>query len=240
MAFEQVGSEVVYEGRIAHRAGREVPPRRRRGGRARGGRAPGAAVMLPLDGERIWLVRQPREVVGEESLLELPAGKLNGGEVLDTAKRELREEIGKSAAELAAPDSFYASPGFTNEEIHAFLATDLSDAPARRRGGGAHRDRLRAARPSRRRDPLLPRQQEPRDPALVPGVRAVTSAARKGHRLRRGARRAGVGARTSTAQASPEWFPGVTVGGGDQRSARQPRDAHTRCASILCLAAAWR
>ena len=54
--------------------------------------------MLPFDGERIWLVRQPREVVGEEGLLELPAGKLNGGEPLETAKRELREEIGKSAA----------------------------------------------------------------------------------------------------------------------------------------------
>jgi ADP-ribose pyrophosphatase len=74
-------------------------------------------------------VRQPREVVGEESLLELPAGKLNGGEVLDTAKRELREEIGKSAAQWQHLTSFYASPGFTNEEIHAFLATDLSDAP---------------------------------------------------------------------------------------------------------------
>jgi ADP-ribose pyrophosphatase len=90
---------------------------------------PGAAVMLPLDGDRIWFVRQPREVVGEESLLELPAGKLNGGEVLDTAKRELREEIGKSAAQWQHLTSFYASPGFTNEEIHAFLATDLSDAP---------------------------------------------------------------------------------------------------------------
>ena len=129
MAFEQVGSEVVYEGRIAtvrvekfrHDDGevveREVVEH------------PGAAVMLPLDGDRIWLVRQPREVVGEESLLELPAGKLNGGEVLDTAKRELREEIGKSAATWQHLTTFYASPGFTNEEIHAFLATDLSDAP---------------------------------------------------------------------------------------------------------------
>jgi 8-oxo-dGTP pyrophosphatase MutT (NUDIX family) len=129
MSFEQVGSEVVYEGRIAtvrvekfrHDDGevveREVVEH------------PGAAVMLPLDGDRIWLVRQPREVVGEESLLELPAGKLNGGEVLDTAKRELREEIGKSAAQWQHLTSFYASPGFTNEEIHAFLATDLSDAP---------------------------------------------------------------------------------------------------------------
>jgi 8-oxo-dGTP pyrophosphatase MutT (NUDIX family) len=128
MEFEKVGTKVVYEGNIAtvrveqfrHEDGdvvqREMVEH------------PGAAVMLPLDGDRIWLVRQPREVVGEE-LLELPAGKLNGGEVLDTAKRELREEIGKSAAQWQHLTSFYASPGFTNEEIHAFLATDLSDDP---------------------------------------------------------------------------------------------------------------
>jgi ADP-ribose pyrophosphatase len=128
MAFEKIGSEVVYTGRIGnvrvekfrHDDGgiveREVVEH------------PGAAVILPLDGDRIWLVRQPREVVGEE-LLELPAGKLNGGEVLDTAKRELREEIGRAAAQWQHLGSFYASPGFTNEEIHAFLATDLSEDP---------------------------------------------------------------------------------------------------------------
>ena len=128
MAFERVEGEVVYAGRIGtvrlerfrHDDGevveREVIEH------------PGAAVMLPLDGDRIWLVRQPREVVGEE-LLELPAGKLNGGEVLDTAKRELREEIGKSAATWQHLTTFYASPGFTNEQIHAYLATDLSDDP---------------------------------------------------------------------------------------------------------------
>jgi ADP-ribose pyrophosphatase len=93
---------------------------------------PGAAVVLPFDGKRIWLVRQPREVVGEESLLELPAGKLDldGEEPLDLAKRELREEIGKSAARWELLTSFYASPGFTTENIYAFLATDLSDDPA--------------------------------------------------------------------------------------------------------------
>jgi ADP-ribose pyrophosphatase len=129
MAFEQIGSELVYEGRIAtvrveefrHDDG-EVVEREVIG-------HPGAAVMLPLDGDRIWFVRQPREVVGEESLLELPAGKLNGGDVLDTAKRELREEIGKAAAEWQHLTTIYASPGFTDEEIHAFLATDLSNAP---------------------------------------------------------------------------------------------------------------
>jgi len=128
MAFERVDGEVVYAGRIGtvrlerfrHDDGevveREVIEH------------PGAAVMLPLDGDRIWLVRQPREVVGEE-LVELPAGKLNGGEVLDTAKRELREEVGKSAATWQHLTTFYASPGFTNEQIHAYLATDLSDDP---------------------------------------------------------------------------------------------------------------
>jgi ADP-ribose pyrophosphatase len=127
MTFERVGGKPVYEGKIGtvlveefrHDDGetvqREVI------------KHPGAAVMLPLDGDRIWLVRQPREVVGEQALLELPAGKLNGGEVLDTAKRELREEIGKSASTWQHLTTFYASPGFTDEEIHAFLATDLSD-----------------------------------------------------------------------------------------------------------------
>jgi 8-oxo-dGTP pyrophosphatase MutT (NUDIX family) len=129
VAFERVGGEAVYEGRIGkvmveefrHDDGdvvqREVI------------KHPGAAVMLPIDGDRIWLVRQPREVVGEQALLELPAGKLNGGEVLETAKRELREEIGKSAASWQFLTSFYASPGFTDEVIHAYLATDLADDP---------------------------------------------------------------------------------------------------------------
>ena len=129
MAFEKVGCEVVYRGKIAtvrvekfrHDDG-EVVEREMI-------EHPGAAVMLPLDGDRIWLVRQPREIVGEQALLELPAGKLNGGEVLDTAKRELREEIGKSAASWQFLTSFYASPGFTDEVIHAYLATDLTDDP---------------------------------------------------------------------------------------------------------------
>jgi 8-oxo-dGTP pyrophosphatase MutT (NUDIX family) len=129
MSFELIGSEEIWKGQIGtvkverfrHDDGevveREVIEH------------PGAAVILPLDGDRIWLVRQPREAVGEQSLLELPAGKLDGAEALETAMRELREEIGKSAASWQFLTSFYASPGFTNEEIHAYLATDLSDDP---------------------------------------------------------------------------------------------------------------
>jgi 8-oxo-dGTP pyrophosphatase MutT (NUDIX family) len=48
--------------------------------------------------------------------------------VLATAKRELAEEIGKAAATWKHLTSFYTSPGFADEEVHLYLATDLSDA----------------------------------------------------------------------------------------------------------------
>jgi ADP-ribose pyrophosphatase len=131
MTFERIGGEVVWKGKIAtvrverfrHDDG-EVVTREMI-------EHPGAAVVIPFDGERIWLVRQPREVVGE-SLLELPAGKLDveGEDVIAMAKRELREEVGKSAGSWKPLTSFFTSPGFTNEKIHAFLATDLRDDPA--------------------------------------------------------------------------------------------------------------
>ena len=89
MSFERIGGEEIWKGHIGtvkvekfrHDDGevveREVIDH------------PGAAVMLPLDGDRIWLVRQPREAVGEQSLLELPAGKLNGVEPPDAVNDTL-------------------------------------------------------------------------------------------------------------------------------------------------------
>jgi ADP-ribose pyrophosphatase len=84
------------------------------------------------DGEKLYLVRQPREPVNEPALLELPAGKLDeeGESPLDTAKRELAEEIGKGARTWQHLTSFYTSPGFTDEECHLFMATNLYDERA--------------------------------------------------------------------------------------------------------------
>jgi 8-oxo-dGTP pyrophosphatase MutT (NUDIX family) len=93
----------------------------------------GAVGIVALDGEDLWLVRQPREAIGSPDLLEIPAGKLDeeGEEPLETAKRELAEEIGKQAATWEPLGAFYTSPGFTNEQVHLFLATELSDVEER-------------------------------------------------------------------------------------------------------------
>jgi ADP-ribose pyrophosphatase len=91
---------------------------------------PGAVGVVVLDGDRLWLVRQPREAVGSPDLLELPAGKLDeeGESPLETAKRELAEEIGKRAEHWEDLGSFYTSPGFASEEVFLYLATGISDA----------------------------------------------------------------------------------------------------------------
>ncbi len=132
MSFERIASETAWEGRIA-----SVRVDRFR--YADGGEAereivahPGAVAVVAHDGERLYLVRQPREAVGEEALLELPAGKLDeeGEQPLDTAKRELAEEIGKGARTWEQLCRCYSSPGFSNEEMHVYLATDLYDESA--------------------------------------------------------------------------------------------------------------
>jgi len=130
--FEPTGGETRYEGKLVtvrsetfrHEDGEEVTREIVR--------HQGAVGVVAHDGERIYLVRQPREAVGSPDLLELPAGKLDveGEAPLDTAKRELAEEIGKAAAEWEHLATFYTSPGFTDEECHVYLATDLSDAEA--------------------------------------------------------------------------------------------------------------
>ncbi|MEA2308177.1 MAG: hypothetical protein QOG41_1386 [Thermoleophilaceae bacterium] len=93
---------------------------------------PDAVSIVAHDGDHLFLVRQPREAVGEEALLELPAGKLDkdGEGPLETAKRELKEEIGKAAREWIHLTTFWSSPGFCDEQAHLYLATDLYDESA--------------------------------------------------------------------------------------------------------------
>ncbi len=150
MGFERTASEEIWQGHIGgvridtfryedgEEATREIVTH------------PGAVTVLPFEAPsrgtgtqrglgtqrgtdgHVWLVRQPREPVGEQSLLELPAGKLDvpGEDLLATAKRELAEEIGMAARQWRHLVSFYNSPGLLAEENHLFLAQDLYEQSA--------------------------------------------------------------------------------------------------------------
>ncbi|HTU87349.1 MAG TPA: NUDIX hydrolase [Solirubrobacteraceae bacterium] len=91
---------------------------------------PGAVGILAIDSEHVWLTRQPREVIGEPDSLEIPAGKLDvpGEPPLETAKRELAEEIAMRAERWEELFAFFTSPGFSDERVWLYLATELSDA----------------------------------------------------------------------------------------------------------------
>jgi len=129
---ERIGSNTVYEGKIAKVRVDEFRYPDGSTAEREAVEHPGAVAMVAHDDLHIYLVRQPREVVGEESLLELPAGKLDVPDesALDCAKRELAEEVGKGASEWTELKRFYTSPGFADEEVVLFLATDLHDASA--------------------------------------------------------------------------------------------------------------
>jgi 8-oxo-dGTP pyrophosphatase MutT (NUDIX family) len=92
---------------------------------------PGAVGIIALDDRHVWLTRQPREVIGAGASLEIPAGKLDvpGEAPLETAKRELVEEIGKRAERWEELLVFYTSPGFSDERVWLYVATGLSDVP---------------------------------------------------------------------------------------------------------------
>jgi 8-oxo-dGTP pyrophosphatase MutT (NUDIX family) len=88
----------------------------------------GAVAMVCHDETDLYLVRQPREAVGDPDFLEIPAGRLDqeGESPLQAAKRELAEEIGKAAARWEPVCSYVSAAGILDEVVHIFHATGLS------------------------------------------------------------------------------------------------------------------
>ncbi|MCP5469445.1 MAG: NUDIX hydrolase [Chlamydiales bacterium] len=86
---------------------------------------PGAVVIVPFIADDVVLIRNERPAVHEE-LWELPAGTLEEGEEpLECAKRELEEETGYRAEKIEPLFEAYSTPGFSNERLFFFKATDL-------------------------------------------------------------------------------------------------------------------
>ena len=129
--MQRIGSRKVYEGRVVdiridefryddgETSEREIAEH------------PGAVGIVAHDGERMYLVRQPREAVGDPALLEVPAGKLDveGETPLQCAQRELEEEIGMRASEWTEIKRFFTSPGFAEEQVILFVASELEVVP---------------------------------------------------------------------------------------------------------------
>jgi ADP-ribose pyrophosphatase len=131
MSFEHVDSEVSWRGdmfsvgieRFRHEDGEDVSREKVW--------HPGAVGIIAVDDRHIWLTRQPREAAGAQHSLEIPAGKrdVEGEAPLETAKRELAEEIGKRAEHWEELKVFFTSPGFSDERVWLYLARGLTDDP---------------------------------------------------------------------------------------------------------------
>jgi len=124
--IEPLGGDTVWEGsqfsvrieRFRHADGEEVE--------REVVRRMDAAAIVAYDDTHVWLVRQPREALGR-STLELPAGKLDvdGESALETARRELAEEVGREAENWQEVRAYYPSSGYSDELVHVFAATGL-------------------------------------------------------------------------------------------------------------------
>ena len=90
---------------------------------------PGAAAIVPLlDETRILMLKQYRHAL-KDHIWEIPAGTVDHQEsVINCAKRELIEETGFLAGNWQKLAEITPVPGYSNERIHIFLATDIKPA----------------------------------------------------------------------------------------------------------------
>lgn len=106
-------------------------------------RHPGAVAIIPLtDNDHVCLIENYRVSV-ERTLLEIPAGTLEGQATpLETARRELKEETGYEAATIEQIAWFFPSPGILDEKMTIFVAKGLTAGDAEREVGEEIQNRI--------------------------------------------------------------------------------------------------
>ena len=127
--FAVVGSDDIYEGKV-------MAVRRDQVRMPGGGTSvreimehAGAVAIAALDADdRLVMIYQYRHALGRR-LWEMPAGLLDaaGEDPVETARRELAEEVGLAAAEWSTLIDVAPSPGFSDESVRVYLATGLTD-----------------------------------------------------------------------------------------------------------------
>ncbi len=119
----------IYRGRVVHLVVEEFELPGGKRASLELVRHPGASAIVPLtDDDHVLLIHQYRHAAGG-FIYEVPAGKLDANEPPDVcARRELAEETGFQAGKLEELGSILTTPGFTDEVIHLYLATELKPA----------------------------------------------------------------------------------------------------------------
>jgi ADP-ribose pyrophosphatase len=126
-APEILDTEEVYHGRVIDVAVYTVREREVTYKREVVHHPGGAGVVAVFDDSTVALVRQYRQPP-VRYLLELPAGRLDPPErPEECAARELEEEIGVRAGRLEKLSEFFTTPGFCEEKLWVYLATDLTE-----------------------------------------------------------------------------------------------------------------
>ena len=93
-------------------------------------RHPASVVLIPVQSDRVILIRQFRPSIGRE-LWELPAGSLDAGESAEgAAARECEEEIGLVPQSVERLGALFSTPGFCDEELIFFRVSDLREPPS--------------------------------------------------------------------------------------------------------------
>ncbi len=130
--MSRVSSRRVYEGKVINVDKDVVRFQDGSIGELEMVRHPGASAVVPFltdpDGgdPQILLIKQYR-YAADDFIYEIPAGKLDGDEdPAVCARRELQEETGCTAERVEHLCTFYTTPGFTDERIHAYMATGLT------------------------------------------------------------------------------------------------------------------
>ncbi len=122
-------SERVYEGRILNlRVDTVELPNRKYSRREIVEHGSSVMIIPVLQDDSVLMVKQYRKAI-DKVVLEFPAGLIESGEdPKEAALRELQEEVGVAAKKIDYLYDFYTSPGFTNERINVFIASDLYDS----------------------------------------------------------------------------------------------------------------
>ena len=127
----QIGSELLYKGKILRLRRDEVKLPNGKTSVREVVEHNGGVGVLPVRGDRVFLVEQFRYPYGE-FLLEIPAGKREGEEAPEACGlRELAEETGLRASALLDLGILYPSPGYTEEKIWLFCAEDFEAGECR-------------------------------------------------------------------------------------------------------------